>query len=66
MEKTARIKYTIKNKNTNDYRFETYLVCDIEKGLGKLIDLEDYDIISREIVIIKEDNRCITENRIVL
>lgn len=43
-----KIRYAIKNKHTGVIHFKWYTITQIEVGLSKLFDTENYDIISRD------------------
>ncbi len=50
-----KIRYVLKNKTTKQIHFKWYYLSEIEKGLNKLFDIENYDIISRDMFTGKQD-----------
>jgi len=56
MEKKRR--YVLKNKTTGKIEIKIYFIEQIEKGLHKLFDIENYDIISRDLFTGKQDKYC--------
>jgi len=44
-----KIRYCLKNKHTDQLHFKWYHISEIKKGLDKLFDLENYDIIARDL-----------------
>ena len=64
-----KIRYALKNKNTNQIHFKWYTISQIEeKGLSKLFDIENYEILGRDLKTgwVDRNNKDIYNNDIVL
>ena len=46
--KKHKIRYVLRNKHTLQIHFKWYYLKQIERGLSKLFDIENYDIISKD------------------